>query len=274
MPDAAAEWAGTAFAGDFPDGLLLHPCPGGVTRLRGWKASVSARVDRAIQARLRSFGAKRVSSALERPVRLALNGRFPVLRLGRFCIVPKAQASALKPRPGEQRIVLVQGQAFGTGLHESTRLMLGALRALKPQGLQVLDVGAGSGILGFASLHLGASRVRCVEVEGAACDELRENRALNRVSPARLPVIHGAYPLARLRRQRYDLVLGNLVTPLLLALMPRLAAQLKPGAVLLCSGIHTAPEALAVTRAARHAGLRVGPRRSLRRWHVLQFVRP
>lgn len=274
MPDAVAEWAGTALAGDFPDGLLLHPCPGGVTRLRGWNASVSLRVDQAIQARLRSVGAKRISSCLEKPVRLALNGRFPVLRLGRFCIVPKAQAAALKPRSAEQRIVLVQGQAFGTGLHESTRLMIGALRALKPQGFQVLDVGAGSGILGFAALHLGAARVRCVEIEGAACAELRENRDLNQVRPSRLPVIHGAYPLARLRRQRYDLVLGNLVTPLLLKLMPRLAAQLKSRAVLLCSGIHTTPEAQAVTRAARQAGLRVGPRRSLRRWHVLQFVRP
>lgn len=274
MPDAAAEWAGTALADVFPDGLLLHPSHGGVTRLRGWKASASARVDAGIQARLRGLGAKRVSSSLERPLRLALHGRFPVLRLGRFCIVPKAQAAALKPRKGERRIVLVQGQAFGTGLHESTRLMLGALQALKPAGFQALDVGAGSGILGFAALHLGAARVRCVEIEGAACQELRENRALNGIRPARLPVIHGAYPLGRLRRQRYDLVLGNLVTPLLLALMPRLAAQLKPGATLLCSGIHTPAEALAVTRAARAAGLRPGARRSLRRWYVLHFVRP
>jgi ribosomal protein L11 methylase PrmA len=274
LQDAAAEWAGAALSDAFPDGLLLDPCPGGVTRLRGWRSPLSTAADQALLKRLRGLGARRVSSSVEAaPKRLALHGRFPVLRLGRFCIVPKAQAAGLPARPREQRIVLVQGQAFGTGLHESTRLMLGVLQALPMQGLAVLDVGAGSGILGLACLHLGAASVACVEIEGAACAELRENRALNGVSPRRLPVIHGAYPLARLRAERFPLVLGNLVTPLLVRLMPRLAAQTAKGGRLLCSGIHTPSEARAVSAAAKAAGLRPGPRRSLRQWYALCFDR-
>lgn len=254
----------------FADGLLLRPHPGGVTVLQGWCAP-----KRDLDARLRALGATAIRWRLESPAPpKALHGRFPVLRLGRFVIVPKAKAAVLKPRKGERRIVLVQGQAFGTGLHESTRLMLGALERLKPQGLKVLDVGAGSGVLGFAALLLGARSATSVELEGPACAELRENRALNGVPAAKLPVIHAAFPIARLKGKRFPLVLGNLVTPVLKALMPQLAAQVSQGGVLLCSGIHTEAEARAVTAAARAAGLKPGPKRSLRRWHVLQFDRP
>lgn len=275
LPDAAAEWAGAALSDAFPDGLLLHPLHGGVTRLEGWQAGRRLS-EAALSERLRSLGATRVRSSLPKPPArpLALNGRFPVQRLGRFSIVPASLHAKTPPKGAERRIVLVQGQAFGTGLHESTRLMLAQVERLKPQGLEVLDVGAGSGILGFACLHLGAARVTCVEVERAACAELRENRGLNRVAPARMPVHLGAYPLGRLRARRFPLVLGNLVSPLLTALMPRLAAQLSRGGRLLCSGIHGAAEAAQVGAAARARGLKPGRHANLHRWHVLSFVRP
>lgn len=274
LPDAAAEWAGAALSDVFPDGLLLHPLHGGVTRLEGWQAGRRSG-EAALIRRLRSLGATRVQSAVPKaPKRaLALDGRFPVQQLGRFRIVPAALAARTPKKKAERRIVLVQGQAFGTGLHESTRLMLGQLERLKPAGLAVLDVGAGSGILGFACLHLGAQRVTCVEIESAACAELRENRALNRVPPSALPVLGGAYPLARLRGRRYPLVLGNLVTPLLAALMPRLAAQVARGGRLLCSGIHTSSEAAQVSAAARARGLKLERRATLHRWQVLSFVK-
>jgi ribosomal protein L11 methyltransferase len=76
-----------------------------------------------------------------------------------------------------------------------------------------------------------------------------------------------------LKGKRYALVLGNLVTPVLKALMPALARAVAPGGILLCSGIHTPPEARAVAAAAQAAGLKAAGRRSLRRWYVLRFVR-
>jgi ribosomal protein L11 methyltransferase len=175
-------------------------------------------------------------------------------------------------------IVLIQAQAFGTGLHESTRLMLQGLEALAEQGAlegaTVLDVGAGSGILGFASLHLGAQSVTNVEVESAACAEMRENRTLNRVASRRFPVICGRFPLQRLRAKRYPLVLGNLVTPVLEQLMPSLKRQMAGGGRLFCSGIHTPAEAARVTKAAKAQGLKPLVSKSLRGWYRLEFVRP
>jgi ribosomal protein L11 methyltransferase len=189
-------------------------------------------------------------------------------------IVPAAQSASAKLPKQSLPIVLIQGQAFGSGQHESTRLMLQIIASRPPLGQDVLDVGAGSGILGFACLHLGARRAVSVEVESAACDELRRNRTLNGVAPGRLPVLCGRYPLKRLQGRRFPWVLGNLVTPVLVALMPRLGAQVAPQGTLLCSGIHTDPEAEAVVAAARKAGLALKERAQLRQWNVLRFLRP
>ena len=202
---------------------------------------------------------------------------FPLVRLGRFVAVPAARMDARLPKAAVP-IYLIQAQAFGTGLHESTRLMLRGLEALaaagRLQGPAVLDVGAGSGILGFGALHLGAASVTCVEIESAACGELRENRALNRVSAKRLPVFCGRYPLQRLKGRRFPLILGNLVTPVLEMLMPALARQMAKDGRLLCSGIHTKPEAQRVIRAARAQGLRLLKAETLHQWHRLDFSKP
>ena len=274
LPDAAADWAGAALSDLFPDGLLLIPKSGGVTCLQGWLPVGQARLESAARQRLAGLGASRIRALMQRPQPpKALHGRFPVLRLGRFVIVPASLAKAPRLAAKDRLIRLIQGQAFGTGLHQSTRLMLAQLEKTVAGGGRVLDVGAGSGILGFGCLHLGSGPVTCVELESAACAELRENRALNSIAPRRLPVICGRYPLQRLRGKRYPLVLGNLVTPLLLALMRDLVAQVAPGGSLLCSGIHTAPEAKAVTAAAKARGLKPLAHAELNNWHVLKFVR-
>ncbi len=168
--------------------------------------------------------------------------------------------------------MLTQGQAFGSGRHESTLLMLRALCARPPAGT-VLDVGAGSGILGFACLELGAERVVAVEQETAACAELRANRDLNSVEAVRLPVLAGRFPLRRLEGRRFATVLANLVTPVLVDLMPALSRALAPGGALLCCGIHTRPEALRVARAARSEGLAARGEGELRGWRLLRLTR-
>lgn len=275
LTDAAAEWAGSALTDLFPDGLLLQALPGGVTRLQGWLLEGKSRSAGFALKRLASLGATR---ARLRPWRAAVPstapyGRFPVLRVGRFIVAP---AGGHPPRLKPARafpIVLTQGQAFGSGRHESTRLMLAAISALGLRDAEVLDVGAGSGILGFACLHLGARRVTSVEMESAACVELRRNRILNSVPPPALPVFAGRFPLERHRGRRFFLVLANLVTPLLLDLMPDLTRAVAKKGVLLCGGIHTEKEARVVIGAGRHCGLDLDRRSSLRQWHVLRFVR-
>ena len=274
LSNAASEWAGSALTDLFPDGLLLATLPGGVTRLQGWLKGSGARASRAALKRLALLGASRVSLRVQRSAALAApaHGRFPALRLGRFLV--SSAGSKARPSGRAWPIILVQGQAFGSGRHESTRLMLQGIEALKPEGLTVLDVGAGSGILGFACLALKAARVVCVEAEFAACGELRRNRVLNAVAARRMPVICGSFPLKRLKGGRYPLVLANLVTPVLLKLMPELAARTALGGALLCGGIHTDAETRAVVASARACGLSLKQRSRLRQWNVLRFFRP
>ncbi len=279
LAEVQADWAGSALSHLFPDGVVQTSIRPGWSRISAWLPAHSKRSLTQVKKELSAIGARRIQAAWQRP-RVWAGPKakpFPLVKLGRFLAVPAARQGVKLPKAAVP-IVLIQAQAFGTGLHESTRLMLQGLEALagKPSlaGAQVLDVGAGSGILGFAALHLGAAAVTCVEVESAACAELRETRALNKVRAKQMPVLCGRYPLARLRARRYPLILGNLVTPVLELLMPSLKRQLAPGGRLFCSGIHTPAEAARVSRAAKAQGLRRLASRSLRGWYRLEFVRP
>jgi ribosomal protein L11 methyltransferase len=276
LPEAQAEWAGSALAHVFPDGVVLESSTDpSLSLIRAWLPQRSTYSLPQVKKELAAIGARQVKVLKQEP-RAWVGPKakpFPLVRLGRFVAVPAARKAARLPK-GRIPIHLIQAQAFGTGLHESTRLMLRGLEAIDLRDRAILDVGAGSGILGFAALHLGATQVTCVEVESAACGELRENRALNAVAPKCMPVLCGRYPLARLQGRRFPVLLGNLVTPVLEQLMPALASQLSKSGRLLCSGIHTAGEAQRVSRAARAQGLRKTGSTSLRNWYRLDFSKP
>ena len=85
------------------------------------------------------------------------------------------------PQMYSNRIVLRldPGSAFGTGAHPTTRLCLEALERIPPMGLTVADVGCGTGILGLASLKLGAKNVRAVDIDSLAVKATYENILLN-----------------------------------------------------------------------------------------------
>ena len=84
------------------------------------------------------------------------------------------------------------GSAFGTGSHPTTRLCLEALEAEPPVGLQVADLGCGSGILGLAALGLGAAGVTAADTDSLAVRATNLNRGLNQRNAQQLRVIHGS----------------------------------------------------------------------------------
>ncbi len=282
LPSAQSDWAGQFLSDDFPEGLFQGHSPSlapiARVHISGWCSDRKLSAQKKLIDRLVGLGATRIRLLRQIPPDWArlYQARFPVQHLGRFIIIPQWKQTSVKVSARQIPIILNPGQAFGTGLHESTRLMLQGLAALGPtlKGAQLLDVGSGSGILGIAAWRLGAGRISNVEVEAAACVEARANAVLNGVPKAKFPVTAGAFPGARLRGQRFDGVLANLVTPVLETLMPQLRAMLKPGAFLFASGIHTPAEALRVRKAMRAAGLRPGANASLRRWFRVEARRP
>lgn len=134
---------------------------------------------------------------------------------------------------GEVELVVEPGGAFGSGSHPTTRLCLAAVERLVRPGCTVLDVGSGSGVLGVAAALLGAARVEAIDVDPEAVRATEEVAGLNGVDGV---VTASATPLASVAG-RHDLVLANLLIPIIEELGSDLVAHLAPGGTVVLSGL-------------------------------------
>jgi ribosomal protein L11 methyltransferase len=155
------------------------------------------------------------------------------------------------PEHADRVVVRIDpGSAFGTGSHPTTRLCLEAIerlaqhqdaRAGTPPGLgpiRVADLGCGSGILGIAALLQGAAAVLAADTDSLAVHATRENAALSGCGE-RLRVVHGSAPelTALLEGRPADLLLCNILAPVIEALCPAFSTLLAPQGVGLLSGL-------------------------------------
>ena len=126
------------------------------------------------------------------------------------------------------------GLAFGTGKHETTRLCMEALERHIKGGEKVLDIGCGSGILGIASVLLGADNAFGVDIDGLAVQTANENAVVNKVSDKFTAV---AGDLVDKVEGKYDIVVANIVADAIIALSAQVGRFMEPGAVYIVSGI-------------------------------------
>ena len=132
---------------------------------------------------------------------------------------------------GKAVVRLEPGMAFGTGEHASTRLCLGLLESLELVGLDVIDVGTGSGILGIAASKLGAKSVYMTDIDEKAVAVARENVEKNGAQNCTVEVSDLADSICQ------DVILANLTADILLRLLDRLSNSVKKGSKLIASGI-------------------------------------
>ena len=189
----------------------------------------------------------------------------------RLLVVPEWEEAA---DPTRVKLVLNPGLTFGTGSHATTRLCLQALDTHIHGGERVLDLGCGSGILSIAALCLGASRAVAVDIDPKAVDVAYENAALNGIGKDRYTVMAGNVIAdrslaARLARERYHLVLANIVADVIIPLSAQVPALLEQDGVFLCSGIIDT-RADEVQAALEKNGLRVIRRREKTGWVALE----
>jgi len=159
-------------------------------------------------------------------------------------------------------LVIEPGQAFGTGGHASTRVVLDLLVRLPPEaiaGRRVLDVGCGSGVLALAALALGAERAVAFDLDPLASEATREAARVNG-SADRLLAFTG--PLDALAGAPFDLVLANLLRRELEPLLDGLVARLRAGGRLLLGGL-LAREGDAIEARLAAAGLVAEARREI-----------
>lgn len=141
------------------------------------------------------------------------------------------------PQNGEIVVVLDPGMAFGNGTHFTTRLALVGLEETIEPGMSVFDAGTGSGILAIAAAKLGASRVDGVDIDPVSVRTALENVERNMLDvPVRLEVgsVGSGEPFDG---QQYDLVLANIIARILTELSDAIVAKVKPGGLLVLSGI-------------------------------------
>jgi ribosomal protein L11 methyltransferase len=169
-------------------------------------------------------------------------------------------------QPQANDAVVVQldpGLAFGTGTHPTTSLCLQWLDSAGLQDKTLLDFGCGSGILSVAALKLGAARVTAIDHDPQALEATRRNAEKNRVSD-RLQV----YDNSRLPRDRYDMVLANILAGTLIELEPEIAAHTMRGGSIALSGILI--EQTTEVRKAYAGDFQIAPPTVLGDWVLLQ----
>jgi ribosomal protein L11 methyltransferase len=225
---------------------------------------------------LQAFGLRPIGELTTRLVHEAdwaeaWKAHFPVLRVGRRLVI-KPTWRRHRAAPDDVVLALDPGMAFGTGLHPTTRLCLGALEVLANRGTlaggRVLDVGCGSGILAIAAAKLGGSTVLGVDTDPIAVETTTANAERNELA-RRIVARHGSLPTGE---APFDLILANLIASVLVALAPLLRDELRAGGTLLASGIFVDREA--EVRSAFHAvGLLVTARSVEGEWVALEAVR-
>jgi ribosomal protein L11 methyltransferase len=136
--------------------------------------------------------------------------------------------------PGRHRLVVPPGMAFGSGSHESTRLVLEELETLPLANSVVLDVGTGSGILALAAELAGARRVIAVDVDGAAVRVAAETSLLQEWAVMTHFVIGSVDGVAT---GSFGLVLCNMLSEHLLPLLTDIERALAPGGLVVLSGL-------------------------------------
>lgn len=137
----------------------------------------------------------------------------------------------------QDRVVLSidPGMAFGTGGHDTTRMVLEAIETVVTPETTVLDVGCGSGILSIAALLLGAHSAVGVDIDALAVKMAVENGAVNGFEPPRYTMKQG--DLVQEISGQFDLVVANIVADAIIALSKNIPAFLKPQGVYIVSGI-------------------------------------
>ena len=193
------------------------------------------------------------------------------LHIGRLIIRPSWEPVVLGPKDIE--IVLNPKQAFGTGHHATTRMMLEWLQKEIHGGEMVLDVGTGSGILAMAAVKLGAASAIGIEIDSVAVDCAKEYVVQNELKD-RIDIIAGTLDdLPEEKRRIADLVLANLDRQTIVDLAADLVTSASEGARIMVSGILVEQEPEVVERFSSF-GLICSERCEKEGWVAMKFFRP
>lgn len=186
------------------------------------------------------------------------------ISLGRVTVVPAWETYEAKE--GEVIVRMDPGMAFGTGTHETTRLVMRILQDVIAGGERVLDVGTGSGILSICASKLGAGEIFAYDIDPVAVRVAKENAeadGCHNITVGVSDLLAGVD-----RAKKYGVCVANIVADIILRMLPDIGELLLPGAPLILSGI-IAPRKEDVIAAAKAEGFTVEREENENDWVAL-----
>ena len=160
-------------------------------------------------------------------------------------------------------------QAFGSGTHETTQMIVAQLLGMDLKGKNVLDCGCGTGILSIVAAKCGARKVCGYDIDEWSVRNTIENAATNNVV---LEVKEGNRQVISDFNEKFDVVIANINRNILLADMPAFVEAMKPQATLILSGFYEEDVALLEEKAVS-LGLKKSQCQANRSWTCLTFHR-
>ena len=159
---------------------------------------------------------------------------FKPIKLGKVTIVPAWEDYNAKD---EEVIIRIDpGMAFGTGTHETTRLVMKIMQDVVVGGEQVLDVGCGSGILAITASKLGAKSCNAYDIDPVAVKVAKENASIagcDNITVGTSDLLAGVEK----KPGGYDLCVANIVADIIIRMLPDIHVYLSPCAPIILSGI-------------------------------------
>ena len=156
-------------------------------------------------------------------------------KIGKIVIVPAWESYTAEN--GEIIVTMDPGMAFGTGTHETTRLIIGLLQKYVKKGMSLLDVGTGSGILAICGAKLGAAPCRAYDIDPmsvrVANENIRESGLEDKITCDQSDLLKQVKNIAG----GYDIICANIVADIIIRMTPDVSPFMSEKTVLLSSGI-------------------------------------
>ena len=192
---------------------------------------------------------------------------FRPIHLGKIVVVP--EWIEYQKQEDEQVVLLDSNMAFGTGEHETTSMCVEWLQSFVESESVCIDVGCGSGILGIAAIKLGANKAYLTDIDQIAVDSALHNAKLNGVQDS---VVASLSNLLDDTQIQADIMVANITGEVLKLLAPSIPKNLKPGGVLILSGIIESRLAM-VIEAYKAQGMELVHQRRKGEWFSLVLQR-
>ncbi|MDD3395616.1 MAG: 50S ribosomal protein L11 methyltransferase [Acidaminococcaceae bacterium] len=177
---------------------------------------------------------------------------FHVTRVGKHLVI-KPSWESFTPEAEDKVIELDPGMAFGTGTHHTTNMCMEILEQIVRPGMQIFDVGTGSGILSMTAALLGATNIKAVDIDATAvrvaAANIRDNHLEKAIEVKQGDLLQGTQGQA-------DIIIANIIAAVILMLLPDIPGKLQPHGLFLASGI-IGERSEEITTAAVQQGLKV-----------------